>query len=57
MENTLNVFLLVCGNPFVLGTEKLLRISDAIRSRFPECGHISVFARADDVTRKIPAEL
>ena len=50
-------FLLAGGNPFVLSTEKLLRIADLIRSNFPECEYISAFSRADDVTRKSPAEL
>lgn len=50
-------FLLAGGNPFFLPTEKLLRISEAIRESFPECEYISSFARADDVTRKTPAEL
>lgn len=50
-------FLLAGGNPFVLSTEKLLRISDIIRSKFPECEYISAFSRADDITRKTPDEL
>ena len=50
-------FLLAGGNPFVLSTEKLLRIADLVRSNFPECEYISAFSRADDVTRKTPAEL
>ena len=50
-------FLLAGGNPFVLSTGKLLRISEAIRSKFPECEYISAFSRADDITRKTPDEL
>lgn len=50
-------FLLAGGNPFVLGTEKLLRISDIVRGNFQECEYISAFSRADDVTRKTPGEL
>ena len=50
-------FLLAGGNPFVLNTEKLLRIAEVIRDKFPECEYISAFSRADDVTRKTPAEL
>lgn len=50
-------FLLAGGNPFVLGAEKLLRIADIVRSNFPECEYISAFSRADDITRKTPAEL
>lgn len=50
-------FLLAGGNPFVLNTAKLLRISEIIHTYFPECEYISCFSRADDVTRKTPAEL
>lgn len=50
-------FLLAGGNPFVLGTEKLLRISAVIHAYFPECEYISAFSRADDITRKSPGEL
>ena len=50
-------FLLAGGNPFVLSTGKLLRISEAIRSKFPECEYISAFSRTDDITRKTPDEL
>ena len=50
-------FLLAGGNPFVLSTGKLLRISEAIRSKFPECEYISAFSRADDITQKTPDEL
>ena len=50
-------FLLAGGNPFVLSTEKLLRISDAIHDRFPECEYISAFSRADDITRKTHNDL
>ena len=45
-------FLLTGGNPFVLSTEKLLRISEIIHSCFPECEYISAFSRADDITHK-----
>ena len=50
-------FLLAGGNPFVLSTEKLLRISEMIHENFPECEYISAFSRADDVTRKNIDEL
>ncbi len=50
-------FLLAGGNPFVLSTEKLLRISECIHEYFPECEYISCFSRADDVTRKTSYEL
>ncbi len=50
-------FLLAGGNPFVLDSEKLLRISDMIRRYFPECEYISCFSRADDITRKSQSEL
>ena len=50
-------FLLAGGNPFVLSTEKLLRISEIIHLYFPECEYISCFSRADDVTRKTSSEL
>lgn len=50
-------FLLAGGNPFVLSTEKLLRISEVIHSHFPECEYISAFSRADDVTRKTHDDL
>ena len=45
-------FLLAGGNPFVLSTEKLLRISDIIHDNFPDCEYISCFSRVDDVLRK-----
>ncbi|MBQ9905088.1 MAG: radical SAM protein [Synergistaceae bacterium] len=50
-------FLLAGGNPFVLSTEKLLRISDVIHKNFPDCEYISSFSRADDITRKTTDEL
>ena len=50
-------FLLAGGNPFVLASEKLLRISDMIHKYFPECEYISCFSRADDITRKSQSEL
>ena len=50
-------FLLAGGNPFVLDSEKLLRISDMIHEYFPECEYISCFSRADDITRKSQSEL
>ena len=50
-------FLLAGGNPFVLGTEKLMRISELIHFHFPECEYISAFSRADDITGKTPDEL
>lgn len=45
-------FLLAGGNPFMLHSEKLLRISELIHGYFPECEYISAFSRADDITRK-----
>lgn len=50
-------FLLAGGNPFVLSTEKLLRISDFIHDNFPECEYISCFSRVDDVLRKSQNDL
>ncbi len=50
-------FLLSGGNPFVLSTEKLLRISDFIHDNFPECEYISCFSRVDDVLRKSQNDL
>lgn len=50
-------FLLAGGNPFVLSSEKLLKISDKIHEIFPECDYISCFARADDILRKSNDEL
>ena len=49
--------LLAGGNPFSLPTEKLLRIAEALRKAFPDCGYISSFARADDVLAKSEGEL
>ena len=49
--------LLAGGNPFVLQTEKLLRIAEALRAAFPEIEYISCFARVDDVLAKSEAEL
>ena len=50
-------FLLAGGNPFVLSTEKLLKIAGIIKSNFPELEYISAFARSDDITRKTQDEL
>ena len=50
-------FLLAGGNPFVLPTEKLLRIAEKVRGAFPACRYIACFARADDVLNKTGAEL
>ena len=50
-------FLLAGGNPFMLDTEKLLRISEIVRRYFPECEYISAFSRADDITRKTQKDL
>ena len=50
-------FLLAGGNPFVLSSQKLLRIADMIRKYFSECDYISCFARADDILRKSDDEL
>ena len=49
--------LLAGGNSFVLQTEKLLRIAEALRAAFPEIEYISCFARVDDVLAKSEAEL
>ncbi len=50
-------FLLAGGNPFVLKTEKLLRISELIYNNFPECEYISCFSRVDDVLNKSENDL
>lgn len=50
-------FLLAGGNPFVLSSEKLLKIAGTVREYFPECEYISAFSRADDITRKTSDEL
>lgn len=45
------------ANPFVLKTEKLLRIGKMVHQYFPECRTIGCFARITDVTRKTDEEL
>lgn len=45
------------GDAFVLKTDYLLRILEAINKYFPDMQYITSYARADSITRKSPAEL
>ena len=49
--------VLLAGNPFVLKTDKLIKISELIRKYFPYVEYISCFARADDILSKSISEL
>ncbi|MDR2355169.1 MAG: radical SAM protein [Clostridiales Family XIII bacterium] len=45
------------GDALVLGTDKLLRILDKIRTLFPECARVGIYGSPQDVLRKTQAEL
>lgn len=45
------------GDAFVLRTDYLLRVLEAINKYFPDIQYITSYARADSITRKSPAEL
>ena len=45
------------GDAFCMSTEKFLRLLDAVRNIFPECGRVGVYGRASQILRKSEDEL